>query len=92
MHANGSSEVDRSQFTKIDEHPNGAHAQAAPQQAAQRAGARATSQQQMGGFPRYADFLSNTSNFKVSERIAAKRPGEWPGFDMEGLTSTLSDH
>ena len=76
MHANGSGDVDKSQFTKIDESADRAHVQAAPQQAAQRAGARAgNGQQQMGGFPRYADFLSNTSNFKVGERMFGRIAG-----------------
>lgn len=65
QHASGDGQVDHSQFTKIDEHAHGAANGARAQRGAQQATASVPNAQK-GGFPRYADFLSNTSNFKVS--------------------------
>lgn len=73
QHASGDGQVDHSQFTKIDEHAHGAANGARAQRGAQQATASVPNAQK-GGFPRYADFLSNTSNFKIIE--STLREGE----------------
>jgi len=63
--ANGSGSANGTDFVKIDEQPN--HEAAKAQRDVQ-------TNKKHSGLPRYSDFLSNTSNFKIIE--STLREGE----------------